>query len=229
MWRPTLEPAERLSPYSNPAMHIHWRIERLDQGYDYHPEDGECLLLIEGTIEIDGKPAGLVDAFYLFTEDPESPSAFMEFWDLDATTCRVFEEISAPGPWKFREPVPALVRVMPGILCVNFIALRPPFRRRGLGREVMGEVVRNFADARVGMVLLNAQPLQHLSHGYDHFDEEVRDLPWNTPEEDRARLVKHFRTWGMQILPQTRFLLAAPEVLHNGLTRDWFPSLLGDD
>ena len=207
-------------------MHIHWKIERLDEGEDPNPADGESLIEIEGKIECDGQPAGLVDAYYLFAEDPESPAAFMDFWDLDSRTCRLFEEIIAPGRREFREPIREFLGVAPGILCVNFTALRPPFRRRRLGREVMGEVVRNFADERVGMVLLNAQPLQHLPHGYDHFDDEVRDLPWNSPEEDLARLVSHFYTWGMTHLPGTRYLLAAPENLSKDLATDWYPGLL---
>jgi len=210
-------------------MHIHWKIKRLDGNYDEHPADGECLLEIEGTIECDGQPAGVVDAYYLFTEYPESPAAFREFWDLDATTCRVFEEIIAPDREDFRDPILHFLIVTPGILYVNFIALRPPFRRRGLGREVLSEVVRNFADDRVGMVLLNAQPLQHLPHGYDHFADEVRDLPWNTPEEDLARLVRHFRSWGMQLVPGTHYLLADPECLGGWPAKDWFPGLLEDD
>ncbi len=117
--------------------------------------------------------------------------------------------------------------MVPGILCVNFIALRPPFRRRGLGREVMSEVVRNFADERTGMVLLNAQPLQHLPHGYDHFDDEVRDLPWNSPAEDLETLIRHFRSWDMQPVAGTRYLLVAPEFLCDDLTKDWYPGLLG--
>ena len=210
-------------------MHIHWKIERLDQGENPNPADGECLLEIEGEIECDGQPAGLVDAYYLYAEDPESPAAFMDFWDLDSRTCRLFEEIIAPGHRNFREPIREFLEVTPGILCVNFIALRPPFRRRGLGREAMREVVRNFADPRVGMVLLNAQPLQHLPHGYDHFGEEVRDLPWNSPEEDLARLVRYFRSWGMQHLTSTRYLLAAPENLSEDLATDWYPGLLWEE
>ena len=209
-------------------MHIHWRIKRLDENFDESPAEGECLLEIEGKIECDGQPAGLLDAYYLFAEDPESSAAFMDFWDLDATTCKLFEEIIAPDRRKFREPIPDFLGFMPGILYVHFIALRPPFRRRGLAREIMSEVVRNFADHRVEMVLLNAQPLQHLPHGYDHFGDEVRDLPWNSPEEDLARLMKHFRSWGMQDLPGTRYLLAAPEVFDRDLTADWYPSLLSD-
>lgn len=207
-------------------MHIQWKIERLDEGEAPNPAEDECLLEIEGEIECDGQTAGLVDAYYLFAEDPESPSAFMNFWDLDATTCRIFEEISSPGHEKFHEPIPAFLGIQSGILCVNFIALRPPFRRRGLGREVMREVVRNFADERVGMVLLRAQPLQHLPHGYDHFDQEVRDLPWNSPEEDLSSLIRHFHTWGMRHVPHTRYMLAAPESLSDGPASDWYPGFL---
>lgn len=205
-------------------MHIQWQIERLDDGKNPRVED--CLLQIEGQIESDGQSAGSVDAFYLFTEDPESSRAFEEFWDLDATTCAVFQEIRSPDEWEFRDPIQDFVVMTPGILCVNFIALYPQFRRRGLGREVMSELVRNFADDRVGMVLLRAQPLQHLPHGYDHFDDEVRDLPWNSPEEDLARLIDHFRSWNMQHLPGTRYVLAAPEFLCDSPGSDWYPGLL---
>ena len=210
-------------------MHIHWKIKRLDENCDQNPAVGECLIEIEGTIECDGQTAGVVDASYLYAEDPESPAAFMDFWDLDSRTCKVFEEIIAPDHGQFREPIPDFLGAFPGILCVHFIALHPPFRRRGLGREVISEVVRNFADDRVGMVLLNAQPLQHLPHGYDHFEKEVRDLPWNSPEEDLAKLVKHFRSWGMHHLPGTRFMLDSPEALIGDLATDWHPGLLGDE
>jgi GNAT superfamily N-acetyltransferase len=210
-------------------MHIQWTIDRLDEGVDGDPAAEECLIQIEGKIMCDGQAAGFVDAFYLFTEDPESPRAFAEFWDLDATTCEVFEEISFTDRWDFRDPIQDFVVMTPGILCVNFIALYPQFRRRGLGRKVMSELVRNFADDRVGMVLLRAQPLQHLPHGYDHFGDEVRDLPWNSPEEDLARLIKHFRSWEMHPIPGTRYLLAAPEYLSEGPFTDWYPGLLGND
>ncbi len=209
-------------------MHIHWKIERLDENLGENPAVGECLIQIEGGIECDGQPAGSVDAFYLYADEPQSPYAFMEFWDLDSTTCRVFEEIIAPDLRSFRDPLQEFLGAYWGILCVNFIALYPEFRRRGLGREVMGEVVRNFADARVGAVLLNAQPLQHLPHGYDHFGDEVRDLPWNSPAEDLARLIEHFRSWGMRHLSGTRYLLDAPESLSDAPAADWYPGLLGD-
>ncbi len=64
-------------------MHIHWKIKRLDEGGDKSLAEEECLLEIEGKIECDGQAAGLVDAYYLFAEEPESPEAFMELWDLD--------------------------------------------------------------------------------------------------------------------------------------------------
>jgi GNAT superfamily N-acetyltransferase len=209
-------------------MDIHWNIEQLDQDGSLDPAADECLLHIEGKIRCDGQPAGSLDAYYLFVEDPESAGAFMDFWDLDATTCSLYEEIIAPDRSDFRDPITDFLIMTPGILYIHSIALYPPFRRRGLGREVMRELVRNFADDRVGMVLLNAQPLQHLPHGYDHFADEVRDLPWNSPDGDLARLVSHFLTWDMQILPGTRYLLAAPEYMIDGPPNDWYPGLLGD-
>lgn len=207
-------------------MNIIWKIERLDEAYDEDPATGECLIQIEGTVECDGQTAGLVEAFYLFHEAPESPDAFIRLWDLDGGSCRVFEEISSPDGEDFRDPLPEFLGVFPGILCVHFIALRPQYRHRGLGRAVMSEVVRNFADPRVEVVLLNAQPLQHLPDGYDVFGEEVHDLPWNSAEEDLDRVKKHFCSWGMQHLPGTRYMLAAPEVFDRDLTEDWYPGLL---
>ena len=205
------------------APHIHWKIERLDEGEEQDPRFAECLLEIEGRIECDGEPAGMVDAYYLFAEDPASDAAFFELWDLDSRTSSVFEEIIDPDLAMFHEPVTELLDPASGILCVNFIALRPPFRRKGLGREVMRETVRAMADPRVGVVLLNAKPLQHLPHGYDYFDDEVRDLPWNPPNVDQNALLRHFSTWGMKHLPGTRFMIAAPETLRDARAPQWPP------
>jgi hypothetical protein len=147
----------------------------------------------------------------------------MELWDLDAESCAVFEDIIDHDLGVFREPIPQFLDPASGILCVHHIALRPPFRGQGLGREVVRELVRAMADPRIGVVLLDAQPLQHLPHGYDDFDDEVRDLPWNSPEEDQATLIRHFSSWGMQHLPGTRFMIAAPETLRDARTPQWPP------
>lgn len=211
-----------------PEMHIQWTIERMDDYEEPNPTEGECLIQIEGKIECDGQAAGLVEGFYLFAQSPESPGAFMEFWDLDGGTCDVFEEIIAPGHRKFLEPLPKLLEIEEGILGVYFIALRPQYRHLGLGREVMRELVRNFADPRVGVVLLDARPLQHRPHGYDDFDEEVRDLPWNSPDEDQSSLMRHFHSWGMKHLPRTRFMFATPQDLIGDTAADWYPGLLYD-
>ena len=160
------------------SMRIHWKITRLDEGDEQDPRFAECLLEIEGWIECDGKPAGLVDAHYLFAEDPASDTAFMELWDLDATSCDVFEEIIDHDRRKFREPIPRFLDPASGFLCVNFIALHPPFRRMGLGREVMRELVRAMADPRIGVVLLDAQPLQH-----PHRDITLGMSPADDPPE----------------------------------------------
>ena len=155
----------------------------------------------------------MVDAHYLFAEDPASATAFMELWDYDSSSCDVYEEITNQGLRKMHEPIPRFLDPASGILCVHFIGLRPPFRHIGMGREVMRELVRAMADPRIGLVLLNATPLQHMPCGYDDFDEEVRDLPWNPPEDDQEALMRHFIGWGMQRLPGTRFMIAAPETL----------------
>lgn len=43
---------------------IHWKIQRMDEGDVRDPRFAECLLKIEGRIECEGQPAGLVDAHY---------------------------------------------------------------------------------------------------------------------------------------------------------------------
>ncbi len=93
----------------------------------------------------------------------------------------------------------------------------------GMGRAVMRKLVYAMADARTGLVLLDTTPLQHMPRGYDDFDEEVRGLPWNLPEEDQKSLIKHFGTWDMQHLPGTRFMMATPEALRDSRAPQWPP------
>ena len=204
-------------------LQIHWKINRLDEGDEPNPRFAECALEIEGRIECGGSAAGIVEALYLFAEDPASSIAFCELWDSDSRSCSVYEEITDLDLNEMREPIQRFLDPASGILCVHFIGLRPPFRGVGLGREVMRELVRVMADPRVGLVLLNSIPLQHMPHGYDDFDEEVRELPWNSPEEDQEALMRHFSKWGMQRLPGTRFMIAAPETLRDVRTLQWPP------
>jgi GNAT superfamily N-acetyltransferase len=171
-------------------MRIHWTVERMDCSEVRDLRYAECVLQIQGRIECDGKPAGLVDAHYVFSEHPESGTAFMVLWDVDSMTCAVYEAIINPDLDMFLEPIPQFLNPASGILCIHHIGLRPEYRGIGLGREVMRDIVRSMADPRAGLVLLDAQPLQHLPHGYDDFDEEVWDLPWNSPEADQAALIR---------------------------------------
>jgi GNAT superfamily N-acetyltransferase len=207
---------------------IHWKIERMDEGEEPDLRLAECLLEIEGRIECGGQTAGLVEAQYIYSEDPTSDAAFFELWDLDAAACAVFEEIMDHECGDFLDPIPGFLDPSSGILCVRFIALRTPFRRIGLGRAVMRELVHTLADPRIGLVLLDARPLQHRPHGYDDFDDEVRDLPWNSPDEDREALMRHFETWGMQRLPGTRFMMASPDALRDKRTPQWPPGPILD-
>lgn len=209
-------------------LRIHWKIERLDDGEEPDPRFAECLLEIEGSIEFDGQTAGMMDAYYLFAEDPASSFALIELWDTDSRSCDIYEEIVDTAHRKMREPIPRFLDPASGLLCVNFIALQPPFRRKGLGLEVMRETVRAMADPRIGLVLLNATPLQHTPYGYDHFDDEVRELPWNSPVEDQEALMRHFSKWGMQRLPGTHFMIAAPEALRDARNMQWPPSPILD-
>lgn len=204
-------------------MRIHWKIKRLDEGDEPDTRFAECLLEIEGRIECGGRTAGLVDAHYVFADEPASGVAFCELWDTDAASCAVYEDIIDHDLGMFREPVSSFLNPASGLLCVHFIALRPSFRGMGLGREVMREIVRAMADPRIGVVLLDTRPLQHLPHAYDDFDDEVRDLPWNSPDEDQESLMRHFSGWGMKRLPGTRFMMAPPENLRDARTPQWPP------
>lgn len=206
-----------------PELHIHWKIERLDDGEERDPRFAECLLNIEGRIEYGGTTAGSVEALYLYAEDPASSISFFELWDYDSRSCAVYEEIADQVLHKMREPIPRFLDPASGILCVHFIGLHPQFRRIGLGSDVMRESVRALTDPRVGLVLLNSTPLQHTPNGYDYFDNEVRELPWNSPDEDQDRLMRHFSGWGMQRLPNTRFMIAAPETLRDKRNPQWPP------
>lgn len=200
---------------------VRWKAKRLDEGEEPDLRIAECLVEIEGRIEVDGAPAGELAGFYLWSEAPDE--AFFDLWDLDGATCSVFEEIIDHELDRFREPLPSLLGEATGILGIYYVALAPPYRRRGLGRRAIDVFVQAWADERTGAVLLNADPLQHRPRGYDDFDDEVRDLPWNSPDKDREKLMQHFRGWGMQRLPRTKFMVSAPAILAADPAAPWPP------
>lgn len=189
----------------------------------------DCALRIQGRIEVGGEKAGQLFVWYLTADKLDTPRAFMELWDLDGDVCSIYEDIINPQHTGFREPLPRILQDAPGLLVVDFIALRPAFRRKGLGIGVMREIVRCCADPRIGAVLLDARPLQRRPGGYDHFDEEVRDLPWSDGEEDQDRLMNHFRGWGMQRLPRTRFMVAVTDVITAERANEWPPARIAND
>lgn len=210
-------------------MDIHWQLTRHDENYDHAPGEGETVLGAEGTIRCHGEEAGEVGLSYVYADDLESDEAFLEVWDLSAAAYSVYEEIVSPGREEFRDPLPMyLGGTAAAILCVHYIALKPAFRRRGIGLEVMRETARQFVDDRTGVVLLDFSPIQHREGGYDDFLDEARDLPFNQPEVDRTRLIRHFEGWGMKRLAGTRFMLAGPMLLCDELNPDWYPGLLGE-
>lgn len=207
---------------------IFWEIERMDDNQEIGAADGECLLDIEGDIHCDGLSAGKVGATYIFSEEPETQEAFFWLWDLTGGACHVYEEIISKVGRKFRKPLPDLLHKNKGILCIHYIALKPEFRKRGHGREVIYETLRQLADDRVGAVLIDINPIQHRPNGYDHFFDEVRDLPFNDPETDQARLIQHFESWGMVQVQGANFMVAAPSTLCTTRDQPWYPGLLED-
>jgi hypothetical protein len=205
---------------------IFWQIDRVDENQELGAADAECLFAIEGSIQCDGLNAGELGATYIFSEEPETDDAFFWLWDLTGTACALYEEIISPSRKAFRKPLPDFLTVSTAILCIHYIALKPEFRRREMGREAIRETVRQFADSRVGVVLIDIRPLQHRPNGYRDFFDEVRDLPFNTPEADQAQLIRHFETWGMVHVPGTNFMAAAPSILCSEIHQNWYPGLL---
>jgi GNAT superfamily N-acetyltransferase len=207
---------------------IFWEIERMDDNQEIGAADGECLLDIDGDIHSDGRSSGKIGATYIFSEEPETRDAFLWLWDLTGSACHVYEDIISKVGRKFREPLPDLLHKNTGILCIHYIALKPEFRKRGLGREVIRDTVRQLADHRVGAVLIEIRPIQHRPNGYDHFFDEIRDLPFNDREVDQDRLMQHFESWGMVPVQETNFMVAAPSTLCTPVNQGWYPGLLED-
>jgi GNAT superfamily N-acetyltransferase len=202
---------------------IDWRIERLDEGEKRDPRDEPCLLRISGKIKRDGQDAGQLEAYYVLDLDLASSGAFFGLWDMDSTTCSIYEELTKPSSHVFREPLPRLLECFPGMIVVDYIALFPDYRGAGLGREVMRQLVRCCADEAIGAVLLDSIPLQHRDGAYDFFDHEVRALPWNGDEQDTEQLRRHLRGWGMHHIANTRYMVARPEILSENHSAEWPP------
>ncbi|MEM9235280.1 MAG: GNAT family N-acetyltransferase [Verrucomicrobiota bacterium] len=192
---------------------LRWKASRLDEGEEVSPPAGDGLIEIDALILIDGTEAGTVDGFYLLARDPASHSAYFELWDMEQWICDIYGELMQPDRKGFREPLGRLLKPFPGILCIRHLALDPEFRGRGLGREVMRLFVAAWADAQVGAVILNSQPLQHRNGAYDLYDNEIRELPCDGPEEDGKRLAKHLRNWGFHLIAGTRWMAATPQGL----------------
>jgi GNAT superfamily N-acetyltransferase len=205
-------------------MEIEWRITRLDEGEERDPRQQSCLLKIDGKVKVEGEMAGRLMAYYLLDLDLASSGAFFEIWDMSGETCAIYEELKTRGGDDFREPLPRLLESRPGLLIVDYIALRPAFRGSGLGREVMREFVRSLGDENTGAVLLDAQPLQHRDGAYDFHDHEVRDLPWNGEAQDTEHLHRFLRSWGMHHMAKTRYMVAPPGSLSERHAAKWPPS-----
>lgn len=172
------------------------------------------MVAVDGIIKVDGTPAGTTDGFYLLDAEPWSEEAFWTFWDMEGWTCEIYEELIDPGETgDFRQPLPRLMEMEVGILFIRLIALKPEFRGKGLGREVFKQWSATWCDRQVGVVLLDACPLQRRPEGFDEYDDEVRDLPWESEAADAERLAKHLRGWGFHRVAGTRFMVGSPRWL----------------
>lgn len=203
-------------------MKLEWKIKRIDEG---EREDlSECLLEIKGKAVCDGEEAGSFAGYYVLGEELDSAAAFWELWDMVGEACKVHEEIMRADREGFREPLPRLLENAPGILVVEYVMVLPAFRGMGLGRELIRSIVREGADERVGAVLLDADPLQHRSWAFDHFNEELRDLPFNAVATDQGKMAHLLRTWGMHQLRGTRYMVAPPGTLSDDAAPSWPPA-----
>jgi len=204
-------------------VNIEWKIKRLDEGDNLDPRDEGCLLKIDGKVKQDGQVVGQLEAHYVLDIDLASDAAFFQLWDMEGETCAIYQEITKEGRRELREPLPRLVECFPGLLIVEYIALFPNYRGKGLGREVVRQLVRCCADENIGAVLLDAMPLQHRDGAYDFYDKEVRDLPWEGKEQDTDRLRRYLRSWGMHHMANTRYMVAPPATLSETHTAKWPP------
>lgn len=210
-------------------MTIDWKLLRLDQGEPAR-KPVECLLEWTGTVTVEGQRAGLVSGFYAHAADLSSGSAFWQLWDVDGRACEVFERIRDEKWLCLREPLPTLMLTAPALICVEELALFPEFRRRSLGLEVMRRVVADLADLRVGAVILKSDPLQFTPEEFwGAVDERV--VP-GLPTDDRPRSLEklqyHFRSWGMQLLPKTSYMVAAPDRFNEERAESWPPCTIQD-
>jgi len=206
---------------------IDWRLERLDEG-EWEPRPRQCLLEMTGEVWEAGEVAGRVAGFYLSADDLDSDAAFWELWDLDVRSCTIVEEIVDEKWRRFREPLPQLLRVSSGMVCLEELTLHPAYRGRGLGLEAMREVIRTCAGERVGAILLRSDPRQYEEDLSEAEQRVLRGLPLDDCERDRARLQHHFRSWGMQRLPRTRYMVCAPDTICAARADRWPPTLIAD-
>lgn len=183
-----------------------------------------------GAVLMDGEPAGRVGGFYVHDGDLSSDSAFWELWDMDGRTCALLERIRDEKWLRLREPLPTLMLAAPALLCVEELCLFPEFRGAGLGLMVMKQVVADFADPRVGAVILKSDPLQLVPEEYRDPDDEraAVGLPTDDPKRDLVKLQHHFRGWGMQLLPKTNYMVADPDRLNEVRAESWPPVTIKD-
>lgn len=121
--------------------------------------------------------------------------------------------------------LPTLTQVAPALICVEELLLFPEFRRRGLGLELMQRVVAALADLRVGAVILKSDPLQFTDeeHWEPHDERAVVGLPRVDRKRSLEELQHHFRTWGMQLLPKTSYMVADQTRLNVEQAHFWAP------
>jgi hypothetical protein len=55
---------------------------------------------------------------------------------------------------------------------------------------------------------------------------ELDQLPKDDEERDRTKLQFHFRTWGMQRLPRTRYMVSSPAALSPVPADSWPPCVI---
>jgi GNAT superfamily N-acetyltransferase len=160
---------------------------------------------------------------YLLQRDrimEEGESAFEAMDSLSASTREAYDALfhEETGDWK--EEVTAIYEpdfiTQLNLLMIESIKLEPRFRRKGIGAQVVREIIATVG-ASCGIVACKPFPLQY-SGWCDKDKAKLREQPGFEKERRVAfnKIAKYWSNLGFQKLPSSDFYVLSPE-FHNVL------------